>query len=491
MANKLSVDRNIEFKGFSKSDLSERFARIFRICNNFDIPILIIVDGWENSYRGKLIKEMTEEVAAKYLDVDVFDSEKSDDKYPFIRKFWINVPQKGHIKIFDRSFYYKLFDDLKLSDKEISHRVESIKSIEEMLYKDKTIIIKLFLNIDKDIQKDRVKERENSKSRSFYLDDLDKKQVENYSDYLDHFQKVLEKSSFSFSPWEIVDMNDEKDGIKEALWICLERLTIGIERVANQKKDDDRTQRSYKLKKPIISSLDLSKTIDKKDYKKEKDKLQKEVSDMMYEYYDRGISTVLVFEGVDAAGKDGSIERLIKKVDPRLYKVHGISAPSQEELSRHYLWRFYEKLPEDGHVGIFSRSWYGRVMVERVEGFATTNEWDRAYQEILDMEKQIYDHGSLIIKFFVIIDKKEQLKRFMDREKDPDKNYKITDEDWRNRNKWDEYIASMDEMLERTNVSYAPWIIVEGNQKRYARIKVMKEYLRLAKDHLKKIDKNK
>ena len=208
----------------------------------------------------------------------------------------------------------------------------------------------------------------------------------------------------------------------------------------------------------------------------------------MYKYYEKGISTVLVFEGVDAAGKDGAIERLIKEVDPRLYTVHGISAPSKEELDHNYLWRFYKKLPQDGYVGIFSRSWYGRVMVERVEGFAKTNEWDRAYGEILDMEKEIYDHGSLVIKFFVVIDKEEQLNRFKARENDPDKNYKITDEDWRNRDKWDAYIAAMDEMLKRTNVAYAPWIIVEGKQKKYARIKVLREYIRLAKAHLKELD---
>lgn len=180
----------------------------------------------------------------------------------------------------------------------------------------------------------------------------------------------------------------------------------------------------------------------------------------------------------------------MKKVDPRLYTVQAISAPSKEELDHNYLWRFYEKLPEDGYAGIFSRSWYGRVMVERVERFAKTNEWDRAYEEILEFEKEITDHGSMVMKFFVTIDKDTQYQRFMDRENNPDKNYKITDEDWRNRDKWDAYIEAMDEMLYRTNVDYAPWIIVEGNQKHYSRIKVMEEFLKQAKDHLKKYDKN-
>ena len=271
----------------------------------------------------------------------------------------------------------------------------------------------------------------------------------------------------------------------------LEALTIGLERVSTQRLDGKNTERSYQNNKKIIENLDLTKTITEKTYRQKKDQLEKEVKDMMFEYYKRGISTTLVFEGVDAAGKDGAIERLIKKVDPRLYTVHAISAPSKEELAHHYLWRFYDKLPEDGYVGIFSRSWYGRVMVERVEEFATTNEWDRAYGEMLEMEKEIYNHGSLILKFFVVIDKDEQYSRFMARENNPDKHYKITDEDWRNRGKWDAYIESMDEMLYRTNVDYAPWILVEGNQKYYARIKVMEEYLKRAKAHLENLDNNK
>lgn len=271
--------------------------------------------------------------------------------------------------------------------------------------------------------------------------------------------------------------------------IALDRISQGLERVIRQRNENENTERTYIKETPILQNLDLSKEISEEDYQEKKGKLQKEVADLMYEFYEKGISQVLVFEGVDAAGKDGAIERLIKEVDPRLYTVYGISAPSKEELAHHYLWRFYTKLPKDGYVSIFSRSWYGRVMVERVEGFAKVKEWERSYEEISNMEKEIYDHDSLVIKFFVTIDKDEQLRRFEDRERDPDKQYKITDEDWRNRKKWDQYIEAMDEMLEKTNQDYAPWVIVGSNQKKYARIKVMEEYIRIAKDHLKKLEK--
>lgn len=492
MANSISVDRKMKFQNFKRSELAEKLGRLSRICNDLDIPILIIVDGWESSGRGFVIKDLCREFAAKNFDVDVFDKDESyDDKFPFIRKFWINVPQKGKIKIFDRSFYYKIFEKKNLSDKKIQERIDSIKSIEKALFDDQTIILKFFLNIDKKEQKKRIEKLEDSFKEDFYMDGLDFDQQKNYKDYEKHFKKTLKATDFPYARWEIVDSNDKKAASKEVLGLAIDRISQGMERVIRQREENENVERDYISSSNILQNIDLSKTISDDEYEEKKDKLQDEVAKLMYKYYQKGISQVLVFEGVDAAGKDGAIERLIKEVDPRLYKVHGISAPSKEELSRNYLWRFFTKLPKDGYIGIFSRSWYGRVMVERVEGFAKTNEWDRAYGEMLDMEKQIYDHGSLILKFFVTIDKDEQLKRFKDRQRNPDKQYKITDEDWRNREKWDQYIDAMNEMLERTNSNYAPWIIVEGNCKKYARIKVMEEYIKACKNHLKKLDNKK
>src|SRR5699024_10056582 len=183
-------------------------------------------------------------------------------------------------------------------------------------------------------------------------DGLDKDQQKHYEDYEKHFKKLLEATDFPYAPWDIIDSNDKKEASKEALGIAIERLSQGLERVIRQRKENENTERNYTKTKSILKNLDLTKTISDEDYHKKKDELQKEVAELMYEYYEKGISQVLVFEGVDAAGKDGAIERLIKEVDPRLYTVHGISAPSKEELDRNYLWRFYSKLPKDGYVSI-------------------------------------------------------------------------------------------------------------------------------------------
>ena len=486
---KLNEKREMNFNDFKRKDLAQRVGRLARICQNLEIPILIMVDGFESSGKGYVINDISRELNPKYYDVEVFEKDEDyDDQFPTMKRFFESIPRNGHIKIFSKSFYYRLFDDINIGEDLLNKRIESLRKHEKMFYDSKMIIVKFFLDVDEKEQKKRIEELEKSNRKSFYISKEDKKENDNYEAYKDHFEKVLNATNFETSPWHIIDSNDKKKASKEVLGILLDEISMGIERVEIQKKDEINEKRSYKKHVKILENIDLEKTISGEDYEKEKKDLQKQVRDMAFEYYQRGISTVLVFEGVDAAGKDGAIERLVKKVDPRLYKVNAISAPTKDELAHHYLWRFYKNLPEDGYLGIFSRSWYGRVMVERIEGFAKTVEWNRAYEEIIDMEKEIYDHGSLVIKFFVTIDQDEQLRRFKDRERNPDKQYKITDEDWRNRKKWDEYLEAMDEMLERTNTDYAPWVIIATNQKKYARIRVMEEYIRLAKKHLKEIE---
>lgn len=477
-------EKDFMYQDFSRSKLQVKLARVARICENFKIPVMILIDGWESSGRGYVVSEITKELNPKFFDVDVCSKDDSHGEFSFINDAWENIPAQSHIKIFTHSFYYDLFDKVSYKDSEIKSRIEEIENMEKMLTDNKTIIVKIFLDIDQEEQEKRIEKLKGSVKRSFYINSIDKMQREQHKAYAENFEKILRKSSFNFSRWNIVDSNNMKKAAKEVLGLLIDQITIGIERVGNQEKDKDRTSRSYNKKVHIIENLNLSKEISEKEYQEKKDKLQKEVAKTMYKLYNAGISSALVYEGVDAAGKDGAIKRLIKEVDPRLYRVHAISAPTREELAKHYLWRFYTKLPEKGYISIFSRSWYGRVMVERVEGFATTGEWNRAYDEINKFEKQLVKNRTMVLKFFVVIDKDVQLDRFKSREIVPDKQYKITDEDWRNRKKWDAYIEAMNEMLDRTSSDYAPWVIVEGNNKKYARIKVMEEYLKYAKKFL-------
>ena len=235
----------------------------------------------------------------------------------------------------------------------------------------------------------------------------------------------------------------------------------------------------------------MSKSLEREEYKKKLNKLQKKLSVLHGELYRLRIPVVLGFEGWDAAGKGGAIRRLTSHLDPRGYKVCQTASPSGIEKSHHYLWRFWNNVPKDGHIAIFDRTWYGRVMVERIEGFCTEAEWHRAYQEINDMELHLSHAGAVILKFWIHIDKDEQERRFNDRMTNSEKQWKITDEDWRNREKWDQYEEAVNEMLEKTSTEYAPWIVVEGNSKYYARVKVLETVAEALEKKIKEVEKEK
>ena len=223
-----------------------------------------------------------------------------------------------------------------------------------------------------------------------------------------------------------------------------------------------------------LESADLTKRLDKEEYQKQLEECRDKLQELHNEVYRKKIPVTIAYEGWDAAGKGGNIKRLTSALDPRGYEVHPIASPTPDVINRQYLWRFWRRLPKTGHIAIFDRTWYGRVMVERIEGLCTEEEWKRAYDEINEFERELTDSGMVVIKFWVHIDKDTQLERFRDRENTPEKKWKITPEDWRNREKWDIYEKAVNEMLLKTNTQNAPWYILESNDKRYARIKAMK-----------------
>lgn len=237
----------------------------------------------------------------------------------------------------------------------------------------------------------------------------------------------------------------------------------------------------------MLNQVDLTLSLDKETYKRELLRYQLALHDLGYQAYVQQRPVVMVFEGWDAAGKGGAIKRVTERLDPRGYMVHSIAAPKGDDAEHHYLWRFWRRLPEAGQIAIFDRSWYGRVMVERIEGFCTQAEWQRAYREINAFERQLVDYGTVLFKFWMHISKDEQLRRFEERAADPIKQWKLTDEDWRNREKWDLYYDAVEEMLLKTSTHLAPWTIVEGNDKHYARVKVLRT---LVNDLSKALDYN-
>lgn len=230
----------------------------------------------------------------------------------------------------------------------------------------------------------------------------------------------------------------------------------------------------------MLANVDLSKELGKQEYKEQLLQYQTKLRALAFKCYQKRQSVVVVYEGWDAAGKGGSIRRVTEKLDPRGYHVYAIAAPNVGK-NRHYLWRFWRRLipPDEKQLVIFDRSWYGRVLVERVEGFAEEHEWKRAYREINDFERQLTNNGALVVKFWFHIDKAEQLRRFEARNQTPHKRWKLTDEDYRNREKWQDYEVAVDEMLVRTSTRTAPWTLVEGNDKRHARVKSLRHLVEI------------
>ncbi len=287
----------------------------------------------------------------------------------------------------------------------------------------------------------------------------------------------------TYAPWTLVEAMDKRYATVK----IYERVVVALEEAVSDagRRCGDVWAGESKYGKDVLADVDLALTCPKKEYKRELKALQKKMELLHGELYRRRIPLVIGFEGWDAGGKGGAIKRLTERMDPRGFTVIPVASPSTLEKSHHYLWRFWNAMPKDGHIAIFDRTWYGRVMVERIEGFCTKEEWQRAYREIREMEGELADHGAIVLKFWMHIDKDEQEKRFRERMENPQKRWKITDEDWRNREKWEQYEGAVCEMLDQTSTERAPWIVVEGNDKYHARLKVLRSVIDAIEKRLK------
>ena len=281
----------------------------------------------------------------------------------------------------------------------------------------------------------------------------------------------MEATSTDWAPWHIIDGNNRGDAACELTALLVSAIENALQNGIPQAQVEPRE--FPLLKSKPLRKIDPNKSIEETEYEIKLKSLQNRLGELHNKLYRKKVPVILAYEGWDAAGKGGNIRRITGALDPRGFEVHPIASPEPHEKARHYLWRFWTRLPKDGHIAIFDRTWYGRVLVERIEGFCTETEWKRAYTEINEFEKELSDWGAVILKFWVHIDKDTQLKRFEERQNTPSKQWKITDEDWRNREKWPAYEEAVDEMLQKTSTEYAPWYVIESNDKKYARIKTL------------------
>lgn len=489
MLNAFDFDKfEYRFSEEKGSDLRKEFGLLQRKVKEMGIPILILIEGWESAGKGYVINDLVREVNNKFTKVHVIDAMTEEEKNkPFIWRFWEKIPAKGDIAVFDRSFYYDIMDRYDLPEKKFKNYLEDVETIERQLTDDGTLILKFFLNITKDTQAKRIDSYEKDEYKKVLVDDKDLRQQKDFEKYKDHFNDVLHKTNFEGSKWHLIPSESMKKASYEVLGIAIEEIKEAIFKYMEKGSIVEQYDIKFPETTRYIEELDYTKSLTREEYESEKKVLEKELSSLGYELYKKKIPSLIIFEGVDAAGKGGAIKRLTKGFDPRGYDVVPISAPTEQENSYHYMWRFWKEVPSKGRMVIFDRSWYGRVLVERIESFASEFEWQRAYREINETEKHLNRSGMLVLKFFISIDSEEQLKRFNERLLDPEKTYKLTQEDWRNREKWNLYIDAYDDMLTRTSTKHSPWIIVPGNDKYYARIMVMKEVLERGKAFIEQL----
>ena len=485
--------------------MAPRLSRLQRECKELGIPVMIVFEGFGAAGKGVQISKLISALDPRGFSVYAIDGESKDEQLrPFLWRFWTKTPEKGSIAIFDRSWYRRVlvdrFDGVTTS-RELEYAYEEINSFERQLTDGGYVIIKLFLAIDKKEQKKRFKKLMESKSSAWRVTDADLKRNKEYDAYKEMNDEMLQKTDTDYAPWHIIEATDKEFATVKIYSAVIAAMEQKIQEV-KQKKEAKATAAKKKtvvaekpegedsvLRTSSLNSVDLSLRYSKEEYKEKLDKLQNRIQELHGELYRKRIPVILGFEGWDAGGKGGAIKRLTEKMDPRGYQVNPTAAPHDIERAHHYLWRFWNNVPKKGHIAIFDRTWYGRVMVERIEGFCSKEECSRAYKEINDMEANWVHSGAVVLKFWLQIDKDEQERRFRERMENPEKQWKITDEDWRNREKWDQYEQAVDDMLVHTSTTYAPWIIVEGNNKYYARIKVLESVIDAIEKRLKEEEK--
>ncbi len=464
-------------------------------------PVIIVFGGVDKGGKSETINLLNEWLDPRWLITRAYGPPSDEMRErPEYWRYWLDLPPMGRIGLFIRCWYsMPLLDRVqgRLSKAEFDETLDRVVAFENCLADDGALILKFWMHLGRKQQKDRLSELEKNPLTKWRVTQTDWDHWHMYEDFVGAAERLIMRTSTGKAPWQIVEGFDKRysglsvgqtvlQGIRRHLDETELRSRLSAEVSARNSHDnpdaaagdtEPASRRSATVvelpRVTVLSRLDMTAAVDKKTYSQRLEKLQGSLYAGCLRAKALGVSTICVFEGWDAAGKGGAIRRITAALDARDYQVIPFAAPTDEERAHHYLWRFWRHLSRAGRITIYDRSWYGRVLVERVEGFATASEWRRAYAEINDFEDQLIRHGIVLCKFWIHITPDEQLTRFKEREGIPYKRWKLTDEDWRNREKWGDYELAVNDMVERTSTKQAPWTLVEGNDKRYARLKVL------------------
>ncbi len=442
-------------------------------------PVIILVGGVDGAGRGETVNLLNEWMDPRYLQTHGM-GDPSDEELdrPMMWRFWRELPPKGRIGIFLGSWYtWPIINRVQGISKtaDLDQSLERARRLETMLADEGALILKFWMHLSRDKQEKRLKLLEKDPKTRWRVTERDWEHYKKYDKFRTVGESVIRHTSTAEAPWTIIEGYDPH----------YRSLTIGkIILDAIRKRLDDANQKISEVSAPpplpsidnlnLLKSLDLKQKLDKKTYLDDLEKYQGKLALLTRNPKFKKITVIAMFEGNDAAGKGGAIRRITGALDSRYYNVIPVAAPTEEERAQPYLWRFWRHIPRRGRVTIFDRSWYGRVLVERVEKYCSEADWMRAYSEINDFEAQLVRHNIVVVKFWLTISQEEQLRRFKEREAIAFKHFKITPDDWRNREKWTEYEQAVCDMVDRTSTEIAPWTLVEANDKNFARIKILK-----------------
>ncbi len=467
----------VEFKKIESHLRVQLVNEQYRHINLQDRALLIMIAGIDGAGKGETINLLNEWMDPRHVHTIAFDSPtKNDRAYPAAHRFWMSLPRKGEIGIVFGSAYSALFREAakkKLNPDKLENHILFVRRFEENLAANGVQILKLWFHLSREAQHQRTEEMLANPSTAWQINKIDLRAQKKFKSLRRAGQLIIESTDAVHTPWVIIPSADPKMRTVRTAQAVLNALKGPAPKVPPF--HDPSALPLLARKASPLDKLDYNASLDKADYDVQILQWQNRLAQAIRSKKFENQSLTLVFEGVDAAGKGGAIRRVTRAIDARQFNIMPVAAPKPSELAHPYLWRFWRNVPSNGRVAIFDRSWYGRVLVERIEKLTAKPAWLRAYDEINDFEQQLSAHGSIVLKFWLAITPEEQLKRFREREHSPFKQFKITADDWRNRRKWKAYSEAARDMFNRTNTPNAPWHVVSANDKRHARVEILKQ----------------
>ncbi|HET8732015.1 MAG TPA: polyphosphate:AMP phosphotransferase [Moraxellaceae bacterium] len=450
-------------------------AAQYRLLDHRGFPVVILVAGVDGAGKGETVNLFNEWMDPRHISTHGFGPPSQDERqHPPMRRFWDVLPPRGRMGMLFGSWYTAPIVDRALGNippGTFRQQIDEIVRFERMLATEGTLLLKLWFHLSKRDQRHRLNDLERDPLTRWRVSESDWNNFQRYDRFRRISAEALTATSTDSAPWHLIDGSCPRHRSLAAGGLLLEQLTRRLDATSTRVAPSP-TRASRSPDK--LAALDYDAHLSQPDYEQQLELWQGRLNRLIRDPRFANRSLVVVFEGQDAAGKGGAIRRLTGALDARHYQVIPVSAPSAEERDQPWLWRFWRRLPRRGHVAIFDRSWYGRVLVERVEKFCTPTDWERAYDEINDFEQQLVAHGTVVAKFFLAITKDEQLRRFRERASVSHQNYKLTPEDWRNRRQWRAYEGAINDMVARTGTDASPWTLVAANDVEHARIAVLR-----------------